>query len=245
MITTVDHDGVAEVQLAHGAVNALDLELLRAIPPALAEVADAKGVVLTGAGKCFSAGVDLKRIVDGGPDYVAEFLPALGAAALALFEHPRPLVAAVHGHALAGGCVFACACDLRLMSGGTIGMTEMTVGAPFPAVPLEIVRHAVGAASSGIVFSARQFDPETALRVGLVDEVLAADELLPAAIQRVEQLSVVLPEVYALTKRQLREPAMQRIEVGQRRDDPEVIRLWGAEHVRERFAGFLSSLASR
>lgn len=59
--------------------------------------------MLTGAGGCFSAGVDLKRIVDGGPPYVAEFLPALSTAVPALFDHPRPVVAAVNGHALAGG----------------------------------------------------------------------------------------------------------------------------------------------
>ena len=139
MIETSDENGVAVLRLAHGPVNALDLELLTALPRALDGVADAPAVVLTGAGRCFSAGVDLKRIVEGGPEYVAEFLPALGRAALTLFTHPRPVVSAVNGHALAGGCVLAAAGDHRVMGAGTIGLTELAAGVPFPAVPLEIM----------------------------------------------------------------------------------------------------------
>ncbi|MGR6917633.1 enoyl-CoA hydratase/isomerase family protein [[Actinomadura] parvosata] len=154
MIETADHAGVAVLALAHGPVNALDLELLTAVPEVLATVAGARAVVLTGRGRAFSAGVDLKRIVEGGPEYVERFLPALSAAALALFEHPRPVVAAVNGHALAGGCVLAAACDARLMSGGTIGLTELAAGVPFPTVPLEIMRHAAGPALEAMVLGA-------------------------------------------------------------------------------------------
>ena len=71
MIERADHDGIAILTLNHGPVNALDLELLRAIPGSLAAVADSRGVVLTGSGRSFSAGVDLKQIVDGGLPYVA------------------------------------------------------------------------------------------------------------------------------------------------------------------------------
>ena len=151
MIETADHDGIAVLTLNHGPVNALDLELLTAVPESLAAVASARAVVLTGRGRSFSAGVDLKQIVNGGVPYVEMFLPALSLAMLSLFEHPAPVVAAVNGHALAGGCVLAAACDIRLMSGGTIGLTELTVGVPFPTVPLEIMRHAAGPALEAMV----------------------------------------------------------------------------------------------
>ena len=109
MIETADYDGIAVLTLDNGPVNALDLELLSAVPGSLAAVADARAVVLTGSGRSFSAGVDLKQIIDGGLPYVEKFLPALSLAMLTVFEHPKPVVAAVNGHALAGGCVLAAA----------------------------------------------------------------------------------------------------------------------------------------
>jgi enoyl-CoA hydratase/carnithine racemase len=106
-------DGVGVVRLVHGKVNALDLELCRAIEQAMRDLDDVDGVVravvVTGTGRVFSAGVDLKRVVDGGAAYVAEFLPALSGAFRSVFDLGKPVVAAVNGHAIAGGCVLAAA----------------------------------------------------------------------------------------------------------------------------------------
>jgi enoyl-CoA hydratase len=72
---------------------------------------------------------------------VHEFLPALSAAFMAIFDHPGPVLAAINGHAIAGGCVIAAACDVRLMSAGKIGLAELSVGVPFPPSAMEILRH--------------------------------------------------------------------------------------------------------
>ncbi|TDV55116.1 enoyl-CoA hydratase/isomerase family protein [Actinophytocola oryzae] len=243
MIDTTMHGDVAVVTIEHGPVNALDVELLTALPDALSQVGDAP-VVLTGAGRCFSAGVDLKRVVDGGAPYVAEFLPALSAAVLAVFDHPRPVVAAVNGHALAGGCVLACACDVRLMSSGTIGLTELSVGVPFPTVPLEVMRHAAGAALDRLVLTAARFSPVDAHRLGLVDEVVP-DELLAAAVSTAADLGGVPPAVYASSKTRLREPAHARIAARRDLDDPGVAQAWGDPATLERLRDFLAGLAAR
>ncbi len=136
MIEVEEHGTVHLVRLRHGKVNAMDLELLRAVRDTFAELAGAGAVVLTGDGRAFSAGVDLRRLLHEGAGYTAEFLPALSAAVRAVFEHPRPVVAAVNGHAIAGGCVLVAACDRRLMSAGTIGVSELAVGVPFPTAAL-------------------------------------------------------------------------------------------------------------
>lgn len=244
MIETTEHDDIAVLRMNHGPVNALDLELLTALPQVLDEVADARAVVLTGTGRSFSAGVDLKRIADGGAEYVAEFLPALSVAALALFEHRRPVVGAVNGHALAGGCVLAAACDLRLMSGGTIGLTELAAGVPFPTVPLEIMRHAVGPAAERLVLAAHRLDPTQAAEIGLIQETVAADDLLPTALDRANQLAAAPPEVYALAKSQLRRPARERIDVGAPLDEDEVLRIWSAPALHARLRDYLANLAT-
>jgi enoyl-CoA hydratase len=243
VIETTKDGGVAVLMLNHGPVNALDLELLTALPVALAETGDAP-VVLTGAGRCFSAGVDLKRIVDGGAPYVEEFLPALSAAFLAVFEHPRPVVAAVNGHALAGGCVLAAACDVRFMSGGTIGLTELAAGVPFPTVPLEIMRYAAGVAVNRMVLTAARLDAAQAHRIGLVDEVVT-DDLLGAAVSSASELANVPAAVYARAKRQLREPVHARIAARRELDDPGVLAMWAGQATLDHLRDFLDKLAAR
>ena len=90
----------------------------------------------------------------------------------AVFDHPRPLVAAVNGHAIAGGCVIAAGCDYRFMSAGTIGVTELLVGVPFPATALEAIRYVVGPRTAALVLTGKTLRPEEAQAVGLVDEVV-------------------------------------------------------------------------
>ena len=123
-------DGVTIVRFDNAPVNALDLGLLEVI---IASMRSVQGpVVLTGAGRAFSAGVDLRALSDGGADYAERFVAALSEAFLAIYDHPAPVVAAINGHAIAGGCVLAMCADVRLMSGGTIGLTELCRRCPLP-----------------------------------------------------------------------------------------------------------------
>jgi enoyl-CoA hydratase len=213
-------DNVAVVRLAHGKVNALDLELCQAISAAFGSL-DADAVVLTGAGAAFSAGVDLWRILDGGDGYVAEFIPALVDAFAAVFTCRLPVVAAVNGHAIAGGCVFAAACDHRVMSAGRIGIPEMLVGVPFPATALAIVEHAYGPVlARRLVYSGELFGAEDAQARGLVDEVDGFDRAVAQAKQLAERIPA---STFAATKAHL-----NRLPAGAATEsyDAEVVRLW-------------------
>jgi enoyl-CoA hydratase len=232
---------VTVVRLKHGKVNALDLELLQAITAALRDIAPNDPVVITGSGSVFSAGVDLRRIADGGRPYVAQYLPALSAAFLAIFDHPGPVVAAVDGHAIAGGCVIAAACDLRLMSGGTIGLAELSVGVPFPPVALEIMRHAVGPAVSRLVLTAGLLDPARAHAIGLIHEVIEPDDLLAEAVRQTARMARVPAEVFEFSKRQLQQPARARFD-GSEGDDEAVLAMWSSDRTRAAIAGYLDSL---
>ena len=106
------------------------------------------------------------------PGYLDEFLPALSEAFLAVFDCPVPVIAAVNGHAIAGGCVLACACDHRVMNQGhgRIGVTELLVGVPFPITALEILRFAVGTRRlSELACFGRTYRAAEAVGLGLVD----------------------------------------------------------------------------
>jgi enoyl-CoA hydratase len=240
MIEVDGHGAVRVVRMRHGKVNALDLELLLALQETFRELRDA-AVVLTGAGHCFSAGVDLRRVLEAGPDYAAAFLPALTGACRAVFEHPRPVVAAVNGHAIAGGCILAAACDRRFMAAGTIGVTELAVGVPYPSVPMEVLRFVAGPAAADLALSARTMGPQEALRVGLVDAVAAPDELLERALAEAGRLARIPAAAFALTKRQLRRDAVARMDAG-RADDELVLAGWTDPGGRAAIAAFFASL---
>jgi enoyl-CoA hydratase len=172
-------DGVTIVRIDHPPVNALDLDLLEAI---IATMRNVEGpVVITGGGRCFSAGVDLRALVDGGAGYAERFVTALSEAFLAVFDHPAPVVAAINGHAIAGGCVFAMCADVRLMSAGTIGLTELAVGVPFPVAALEICRFAMGPSVVRAALRANTIDADTALAQGWIDALVPSDDLIPQA----------------------------------------------------------------
>ncbi len=211
MIRTEDHDGIAIVTIEHGKVNALDTELLLALRDAFASSSQHRAVVLTGAGRAFSAGIDLRSFIEGGRDHAEAFFHALEGALVTAFTCPVPVVAAVNGHAIAGGCVLAATADVRVMSAGTIGLPELQVGVPFPAATIEIMRHLLGTSLSPIVYGARNYEPDAAAAHGLVDEVCDPEELIPAARARAEHLASVVPTTFAAVKAALRAPAAERI----------------------------------
>lgn len=228
MITRETNDDIATIRLSHGKVNALDAELLEALAAELdAAAGDAKALILTGSGGAFSAGVDLFRILDGGDAYLDRFLPALDGTLRKLFELPLPVVAAINGHAIAGGCLLALACDYKVMSSGRIGVPELSVGVPFPVSAMEIVRFAVTRSTlQRLVYTGVILSPDEALRAGLVDEVAAPEALEQASTGVARQLASIPKTTFRLTKGHLRSEASERISRMDDVIDPEVRRIW-------------------
>jgi enoyl-CoA hydratase len=234
-----DHqNGVVILRMEHGKVSALDMELLQELREKLAQLHKERvpAVVLTGTGSSFSAGVDLYRVLQGGNDYLRTFLPTLEVCLRELLEFPRPIVAAVNGHAIAGGCLIACASDHRIMAEGTgrIGVTELLVGVPFPDLPLEIVRASVASHHfQNIVYSGRTFSPSDALQVGLVDELAAPETLLAKAIEAASRLSAISQRTFAITKAQIRRDILERAERYTRENEKAIFAVWSSAETRE------------
>jgi enoyl-CoA hydratase len=240
----IDHlDGVAILRMADGKANAMSLEFCERLVDSFQKLDHwgTSAVVVTGQARIFSAGVDLLRLVDGGIPYIRKFLPALTAMLATVFSFPRPVVAAVNGHAIAGGCVLACAADHRLMAhdAGRIGVTELAVGVPFPCVALEIMRCATSPRHfEDTIFSAATYTPEQAVERGLINEIAAADELLPRAIAHAKTLAALPASAFALTKRQTRALALERIAKDAERE--EIDDIWTAPETLSRIRAYVA-----
>jgi enoyl-CoA hydratase len=243
LISVETHGDVAVVQMAHGKANALDTTMCRELAAQLAglERSGHRAAVLTGQGPIFSAGVDLLRLRDSGPGYLQEFLPALSEAFLAVFTCSVPVVAAVNGHAVAGGCILVCACDHRVMNAGhgRIGVTELLVGLPFPVTALEILRFAVGTRRlPELTHFGRTYPAAEAVGLGLIDEAVAGASVLARAVAIAGQFAALAPEPLAHTRRQIRAPVLDRIRQ-ERGTDELVRRMWDSPAARETVAEYV------
>ena len=241
MIEVGEEDGVALLRLANGKANAMSLEFCRALTARFAEVADAPAVVVTGRGHIFSAGVDLLRLIDGGVPYIREFLPALSEMLATVFAHGRPVVAAINGHAIAGGCVLACAADRRLMArdAGRIGVTELLVGVPFPPAAMEIMRCAAAPQYfEDLLFSGATFAPPEAAARGLVHDIVDPHALMERAVAAAKSLAALSPPAFALTKRQTRAPMLERL--AQADVDAAVMQIWTARETLARIRDYVA-----
>ena len=233
MIESKIAEGVAVLTMTHGKANALDIEFCNALAARFDDLrrSDAKAIVLTGKGKIFSAGVDLKRLSAGGADYIRRFLPELHRLYEAAFFHPKPVVAAINGHAIAGGCVLACCADRRIMArdAGRIGVTEILVGVPFPALAFEVVRFAVPPRYlPEFTLSGATYATDEALRRGWVDEVAEPGKLIDDAIAAARQMSQLSPAAFSQTKLQVRQPVTERLQKSGEATDRVVADIWAA-----------------
>ncbi|MFM8536431.1 MAG: enoyl-CoA hydratase/isomerase family protein [Acidimicrobiia bacterium] len=215
MIDRTDRDGIRVLRLAHGKVSAMDIELGEAISAELTAARDesVKAVILTGSGSSFSAGVDLFRLVREGAGYARRFLPVLDAFLRVTVTFPKPIVAAVNGHAIAGGCILAAACDHRIMmeGNGRIGIPELAVGVPFPALPLQIMAARVPDGHlRDLVFTGRTVKIDEAKTLGLIDEKCPAGMLMDRATEVAQQLAAIPAGAFALTKEAFYSPILVR-----------------------------------
>jgi enoyl-CoA hydratase/carnithine racemase len=234
---------VAVLQMTHGKANAMDIEFCRALSAQVhaCQQSAAGALVITGQGRMFSGGVDLPRLVAGGAAYAHQFLPAMNHAFEALFAFSKPLVVAVNGHAIAGGCVVAMACDLRVVAADPeirVGLNETAVGLRYPPKVFAMVRQRVAAnALDRVVLAAELHTPEAAKALGLVDEI--AFDVVAAARAHLARLAAHPREAYARNKEMIRAGVLDVSEMDARRFREEVVPLWSAPETKERLLSVL------
>ena len=218
---------VHELKLNRSPVNALNPELCSALIHAIRQAVaqGARGIVLTCEPKVFSAGLDVPYLMSLGDDQAAllDAWKQFFHAARALAECPVPVVAAMAGHAPAGGCVLALCCDYRIMADGPyrIGLNETQVGLVAPEGIQYLMKRVVGAhQGERLLVAGAMPDAQEALRLGLVDELTAIDDVHTRARMWLEEL-LKLPQRPMLETR-----AIARRDVHAALDDSRI----GLEH---------------
>jgi enoyl-CoA hydratase/carnithine racemase len=187
------NDGIAIIRFDNGVTNAISPALLADVELALAEVkAEARGLVIAGGSKFFSIGFDLPSLLPLDREGMMEFYAGFNRLTLDVYTLPMPTVCAIGGHATAGGNIFAMACDYRFMAEGRklIGVNEVNLGIPVTYLSDLILRQLVGdRGATEMVYSGDMLSSERACQIGLVDEVLTAEELEPKALEKVSTLA--------------------------------------------------------
>jgi enoyl-CoA hydratase len=250
MIDVRREDGIAVVTMTHGKANALDIEFCDALSARFADLrsADAKAIVLTAPGKIFCAGVDLKRLSAGGVDYVRAFLPSLHRLYDTVFFHPKPVVMAINGHAMAGGAVLAACGDRRIMvrEAGRIGVTEMLVGVPFPALAFEIVRFAVQPRYlAEFTQTGATYPTGDALHKGWVDEVVEPAALMARAREAAKFYATLSPAAFAQTKAQIRQAVSERMTLAGAATDRAVTSIWTQQATLDRVSAYVAKTLNK
>ena len=246
-----DHaGGVRKLILDRPPANAEDETLLADLGAAVDDAAadDAvRAVVLTGAGKFFCAGFDLASARREG-DEVAVLTTTFRDTHVKLLSIPKPTLAMVGGHAIAGGLVLVLACDYRLGLDGDyrIGLNEVAIGASYPKVAFEIVRlKLTNQRASELLLGAALYPAKEALRLGVVDELIAAEKFEETVLRRAAKMGTYPREAYAHTKLALVADVLERVAAETPAQAAATAAIWQTEESRAARHAQLEKLSSK
>jgi enoyl-CoA hydratase len=176
-------------------------------------------VVLTGQGDAFSAGIDFQYSFEifgsGSQDKIRDWYRAYRETNLRIFKYPRPTVAAVNGHAIAGGLITALDCDFRVAARkpAQFGLNEVPIGIPMPAAYVEIIKYALGDQVGALTtLSGKLYALEEAERLGFFHEVVEPDQLLDTAMGYARCITPDCNTAYAMSKKALQDSVLRQIE---------------------------------
>ena len=210
-IARTDRDGIAVLTMDDGKVNAFDRAFFDDLDAAFDGCADAPAVVLTGRPGMFSAGLNMKVMAALDDDGMVDLLTQFGRTMMRIWLEPRPVVAAVTGHAIAGGTILAMACDHAIAADGDFrwGLTETTIGFPLPSWIIALARGNVASHRlDDLLLPGQMVGPAQAVEVGFADAVTDGD-VLAQATARAAELAALPRKTYAETKRRLRGDAAE------------------------------------
>lgn len=177
-------------------------------------------VVLTGQGDVFSAGIDFQYSFDifgsGSEEKIRQWYRSYRETNLRIFKYPRPTVAAVNGHAIAGGLITALDCDFRVAARkptAKFGLNEVPIGIPMPAAYVEIIKYTLGDQVGALAtLRGKLYELQEAEKLGFFHEVVEPGKLLSTAIDYAKCITPDCNTAYAMSKKALQDSVLRQID---------------------------------
>jgi len=230
---------IATITLNRPKVNALNeplIDELRAAFDNIEKDDDISAVILTGKGSFFSFGFDVPGFMSYPKDSFERYVLRYSELIKNIFMFPKPVIAALNGHAIAGGCVLTLACDFRIMVTGKakISLNEMTFGSTLFSCVIETLRYAVGSKKSEhIIYSGKMFSAEEALSLGLVDKSASEEDFISIVEETAQDYSRRDMSAFNSIKKLLKLETLKKIEEEEKNTVSQFVDIWYSESMRE------------
>ena len=223
---------IAILTLSRGKVNALNDEVVRHMQAAFNSLENdpkIKAVILTGKGKFFTFGFDIPKFLSYSKVEFTNYLVHFTNLYMSIFLYPKPVVAALNGHTIAGGCMLALACDSRILVSGKakIALNEIEFGSSVFAGCVEMLRFSVGSKNATtILYSGKMYSAKEAKMLGLIDRITSEDDLIDEAMTVALDLGSKPAQAFTSIKTLLRKPVAEEIKRKEMGSIKEFVDIW-------------------
>ncbi|MFQ6088662.1 MAG: enoyl-CoA hydratase/isomerase family protein [Candidatus Methanofastidiosia archaeon] len=241
MICIEYHGKVAMVKLNRSVTNALNLQLVNELAETIERLKhdpDVRSLVLGSSNeKFFSIGFDIPRLFELIRKDFRFFYQTFNRVCMDLYTLPKPTIAAITGHAIAGGCILAICCDYRFIAKGRklMGLNEIKLGVPVPYLADCILRQIVGTRNAREILGTGEFyQPEELLQMGMVDQLLPLEQVLPKSIEKARLLATLPQEAFSMIKRNRVEMVEAQVLAHLKEKEQFFIECWYSDEARER-----------
>ena len=238
-IRTSQKDSIVTLTLYRGKVNALNEPLVEELHGALKNFAgdkNIKSVIITGHGKFFTFGFDIPEFLNYSKEGFVRYLTKFTDLYTYIFLYPKPVIAALNGHTIAGGCMIALACDYRIMVSGKakIALNEIEFGSSVFAGCVEMLRFCVGNRNATtILYSGAMYSAEEAKDLGLIDKVTTEENLIDAARKTALNLGSKPKNAFISIKSLLRMSVAEEMKRKEEKSVKEFADIWYSDSIWE------------
>lgn len=251
-IKVTKKDNYTIIQLNRGKVNAINHEMVKELRSSIVDIANddtTGGLILTGIPNFFTAGLDVIELYSYDKEQITIFFEDFAGLFIDLVSFEKPLISAITGYSPAGGCVMAIACDYRVMAKGekfTIGLNEVAVNIQISKNLIDAYAFWIGPGlAHKYILDGKLLKVKEAMEVGLIDEVVPLEEVLPRAEKQMRKYLSYHNGIFKKTKQKLREDWLNKLEKDPKKDLKEAAHMWWQPEIRARLKAFIDSLQKK